>query len=130
MIVGVPAAFYDRVAKWVDPYLEHFAKRSPLGSSADIFRKAILSQDLQLWVHEGGKMVALTEVTLDAVHIVCCAGVDRNEWRDALDEAVQGFANSLGKKRIVATVRPGWFKYGKSKGYREAHRVMVRELSA
>lgn len=128
MIRGVPveqfAAVYDRVA----PFLDNFAERSPLGSTRADIERSILERDAQLWVIGDFQAVAITNVTPEAVHITHCAGERRQDWQEAFDEEMRAWARALGKKRVVATVRPGWARWGKTRGYKEAHRQMVVEV--
>lgn len=128
MIRGVTADDFPRVRGKVMPFLEHFADRSPLGGTAADLAAVILERDAQLWVIGDFQAVALTEVTPDAVHITHCAGERREDWQQAFDDEIRAWARALGKKRVVATVRPGWARWGKSRGYREAHRQMVVEV--
>lgn len=117
-------AVIDRV--W--PFLENFAERSPFGDTAEDYAASIRERDAQLWVIGDFQAVALTRVHREAVQITHCAGENREQWQEAFDDEIRQWAQALGKPRIVATVRPGWSRWGKSRGYRELHREMTLEL--
>lgn len=128
MIRGVQSHELSLVYDRVRPFLQHFADRSPFGQKRENIEAALLQRDAQLWVIGDFQAVAITEVTPDAVHITHCAGVKREDWQAAFDDEIRAWAKALGKKRVVATVRPGWARWGKTRGYREAHRQMVLEV--
>lgn len=126
---GVQSADFWTVADRVWPFLENFASRDVDGISAEEIATSIASAQRQLWVIGDFQAVCITAVTKDAVRIQMCAGVRRNEWQQAVDEAIRAWALALGKKRIVAMARPGWARFGKTQGYKERHRQMVLELT-
>ena len=88
----------------------------------------IIHRDRQVWNIHDFQALCMTSVDREVVNIDACAGVRRHEWQEELDETIRWWAKQLGKKRIIALVRPGWAKFGKTQGYREAHREMVVEL--
>jgi hypothetical protein len=124
----VPAAQYPEVRGAVYPFLEHFASRSLGRWTPEGLDAAILERDKQLWIIGDLQAVCLTSVGPEAVNIEACAGTNRREWQEALDDEIRAWAKALGKKRIIATVRPGWSRWGKTRGYRMAHAEMVLEV--
>ena len=129
MIRGIPAGDYtDDVRERVRPFLENFAKRDLDGTTVEDFELDILNQDMQLWIINDYQAVVMTRVTRNAVRIERCAGIRRHEWQDEIDSEMEAWGRALGKKYIIGTVRPGWYPYAKTKGYREAHRELVRGI--
>lgn len=128
MIRGVPAAIYGdhRGEAW--PYLLHFASRDLDGMTAHDLEMGIIARQRQLWSINDWQAVALTMLTDEAVRITHCAGRGRKDWQEAFDDEMQAWARALGKRRVVALVRPGWARFGKARGYREAHREMAIEV--
>lgn len=125
---GIPAAEYAAVRDKVLPFLEGFAARSFGRSTVASLEGDILAREMQVWAIGDFQAVCLTSVGPDSVNIHFCAGIRRHEWQEDLDNEIQAWARALGKKRVIATVRPGWAKWGKQRGYREAHREMVKEV--
>lgn len=128
MIEGIPAAIYPAYRDRIWPFLEGFEARDLDGVTAIDLDAEIRSRDRQVWSIKDFQAVCLTFLTDDAVRISHCAGVRRHEWQEALDDELQAWGRALGKKRIVALVRPGWARWGRTRGYREAHREMTRNL--
>ncbi len=128
MINGVPSSIYPTVRKSVIPFLENFADRSHGRWTVDGLEKSIMSGEKQCWSINTFQGVALTSIGVNEVNIEAAAGVRRSEWQDALDDEIREWARHLGKSRIIAKVRPGWSKFGKSKGYKLAHYEMILEL--
>ena len=130
IIEGVSASDFENHRGRVLPFLEEFAASSQGRVSADLLETGILEKTRQLWVIGTGRVqaVCLTSVGPDNVNIDFCAGVEREKWQVELDNTIKGWAKRLGKHYIIATVRPGWAKFGKSRGYKEKHREMVLEL--
>ena len=129
MITGILADEFKRFEAQIWPYLDGFAARDLDGSTAEGLARDILSRDRQMWAINDFQAFALTKVTSKAVRITHCAGERAEEWRDALDDEMRAWAQSMGKARVISLARPGWSKYAKSRGYREAHREMVLELN-
>lgn len=128
MIRGIPAAVYPEYRDRILPFLENFAKRDPCGTTVEELEAGIRSMDMQVWSINDFQAVCMTSVTNEAVRIDRCAGIRRHEWQAELDDELREWARAIGKKRIVAVVRPGWSKWGRTRGYREAHREMVIEV--
>lgn len=128
MISGVPASDYPLLRARVLPFLENFASRDLDGFTVTDFEADILSRERQVWSIRDFQALALTCLTPKAVRITHCAGVRRHEWQEAFDEEIRDWARSLGKVRVIGTVRPGWARFGKERGYREMHREMALEL--
>lgn len=128
MITGIRGDELPAVIDRVSPFLEHFAARDLKGETVEGLTQAIRERDMQLWVIGAFQAVALTQVTRDAVHITHCAGTRREDWQEAFDDHMRAWAKRLGKARVVATVRPGWARFGKARGYLETHREMAVEV--
>lgn len=128
MIVGIPAAQYLDHRESVLPFLENFARRSLGRWTVDQLEVDVMARDRQIWNINDFQAVGMTSVGAEAVNIEACSGVRRHEWQEEFDDTVKKWARSLGKKRIIATVRPGWARFGKARGYRETHREMTLEL--
>ncbi len=128
MINGVPSNVYPKVRKRVMPFLENFAKRSHGRWTVDGLESSIMNGEKQCWSANDFQAVILTSLGNDEVNIEAAAGVRRKEWQDAFDSEIKKWARHLGKSRIIAKVRPGWSKYGQTKGYKVAHYEMILEL--
>lgn len=128
MITGVLSTSFFAEEPHLRPFIENFAKRSLGRWTYEAYARAILGQEMQAWKIKDYQAVCLTTVGPEAVNIEACAGIRRHEWQEELDDTLKAWARSLGKKRIIATVRPGWSKFGRSRGYREVHREMALEL--
>lgn len=83
---------------------------------------------MQVFCINNFQALCLTAVSPEAVSIEACAGRDRIEWQDDLDDAIKGWARQEGKARVISMMRPGWVRHAKTRGYREGHREMVCEL--
>ena len=128
MIEGIPAAEYIKHRDEISPFLQGFARRSLGRWTPEQLEMDIIHRDRQVWNIHDFQALCMTSVDREVVNIDACAGVRRHEWQEELDETIRWWAKQLGKKRIIALVRPGWAKFGKTQGYREAHREMVVEL--
>ena len=128
MIRGIPADAYPQYRGQVLPFLANFAARDLDGETVADFERRILDRDAQVWCINEFQALALTALTRDAVRITHAAGVRRQDWQEAFDEEIRRWGRALGKKRVVAMVRPGWARWGRTRGYREAHREMRIEL--
>ena len=89
----------------------------------------IMSEHMQVYVVDDFKAVCLTTVHPDHIEINCCAGEDRTDWQDDLEAHIAEWARITGKERVIMIARPGWAKWAKGKGYRQAHVELVRELN-
>lgn len=128
MIRGITADMYPEFRAAILPFLEGFAKRSLGRWTWGGLEREILERRSQVWSIRDFQALCLTSLGPESVNIDFCAGVRRHEWQEALDDELQAWARALGKKRIIALVRPGWSKWGRTRGYREAHREMVIEV--
>lgn len=128
MIAGILADHYLEHREQLEPFLRGFAKRSLGRWTYESLEMDIIRRDRQVWNIHDFQAVGMTSVGPEAVNIDAASGVRRHEWQEEFDETVRKWARSLGKKRIIATVRPGWARFGKARGYREAHREMTLEL--
>lgn len=128
MVEGIQSYRFPEFRDRIRPFLENFAARDLDGFTADDLERDILNRNIQVWSIKDFQALALTSVTPNAVRIGHCAGVRRHEWQEAFDDEMRAWAKALGKKRIVATVRPGWAKWGRLRGYREKHREMCLEI--
>lgn len=123
-MIGVPVSEIDRS---VMPWLEHFASRSHGTMTAGDLYNDLMNEERQLWVCGDWQAVVLTSVQDNAVSIDCCAGDRREEWQDMVDMVVTAWARTLGKRWVRSVARPGWARYARARGYREAHREFVKE---
>lgn len=128
MVSGIPAFDFYKHRDRILPFLANFAARDLDGTDVAEFEREILDRKRQVWSINDFQALALTCLTDEAVRITHCAGVRRHEWQEEYDEEMRRWAHALGKKRIIATVRPGWSKWGRTRGYRERHREMVLEV--
>lgn len=128
MIVGVPAHDLLQHMDSLRPFLENFAKRSLGRWTVDGLTRAILQREKQVWNIRDWQAACLTSLSEENVNIEAAAGIRRHEWQAELDNELRAWGRALGKKRVIALVRPGWAKFGKAQGYREAHREMVVEI--
>lgn len=128
MILGIPSWEYIEHRDKITPFLQGFARRSLGRWTAEHLEMDIIRAARQVWNINDFQALAMTSVGPEAVNIEACAGVRRHEWQEELDETIRYWARELGKKRIIALVRPGWARFGRAQGYREAHREMVLEL--
>lgn len=128
MINGVTSWVYPSMRDRVIPFLENFAKRSHGRWTVEQLETDIMSKRKQCWSIKDFQAVCLTSLGREEVNIEACAGTRRHEWQDALDAELREWARALGKKRVIAKVRPGWSKFGKKQGYKTAHYEMILEL--
>lgn len=126
--MGIPAVELPTYWDNLQPFFENFAHRSLGRWTVKSLISDVESRERQVWSIRDFQAVCLTSVSPESVNIDACAGIRRHEWQEELDDTLRDWARSLGKKRIIALVRPGWSKFGKKQGYREAHREMVLEL--
>lgn len=128
MIAGIPARDYIANKARILPFLQGFVDRSSGKWTLFDVERDILESNRQVWSINDFQALGMTSVGPETVHIDACAGVRRHEWQEEFDEVIRDWARALGKKRIIANVRPGWARWGKTRGYREAHREMILEL--
>lgn len=126
IVEGVPCGEVDFPK--IEDFLENFARRSLGRWTVESLMQSILGREKQVWKINDYQALCLTSVGHESVNIEACAGIRRHEWQGALDDELRRWARALGKKRIIALVRPGWAKFGKAQGYKEAHREMVLDL--
>jgi hypothetical protein len=125
-LIGVPAPDIDWRLLW--PWLEGFAERSHGTTTADALAHEIDNQLRQLWVCGDWQAVVLTSVHPDAIKIDFCAGTERGDWQQSIDETVCAWARATGKRWVLSLARPGWTKYARERGYRETHREFAKEI--
>lgn len=125
---GIPADHWDNYAERVRPFLQHFAARSHGRWDASRLEGDILKRERQIWVFGDFQMCLMTHVEPEGIYLDACAGRQRGDWVDAVDEAMRDWAQKLGKKRIFSLCRPGWAREAKKRGFREIHREMVLEI--
>lgn len=128
MISGIPALEYMQHRENVLPFLQGFEDRSLGRWSIPEMERGILNRERQVWNICDFQALGMTSVGPESVNIDACAGIRRHEWQEEFDEVLRAWARRLGKKRIIAHVRPGWARWGKTRGYRETHREMTLEL--
>jgi len=128
VIRGIPAYEYMNYRDEIAPFLRNFAQRSLGRWTFEGLEMDILKRDRQIWCIKDFQALGMTSVGIETVNIDACAGLRRHEWKEAFDDAIRAWAGQLGKKRIIALVRPGWSRWGKTRGYRETHREMVLEI--
>jgi hypothetical protein len=128
MIEGITAAEYINHRDKIAPFLQGFARRSLGRWTPEQLEMDIIHRDKQVWSIHDFQALCLTSVGPEAVNVLAASGVRRHEWQDELDDILRHWARQLGKRRIIALVRPGWSRFGRARGYREAHREMVLEL--
>lgn len=128
MINGIPAAQYLDYREKVLPFLSKFAELSLGRATVESLEAAIGRRERQVWAINEFQAVCVTSLSPESVNIDFAAGVRRHEWQQELDEEMRKWARALGKKRVIAHVRPGWSKWGNSRGYKEAYREMVLEI--
>lgn len=121
------ADFY-RVKDKVRGYLENIASRDLNGVTADEIEMDIMNRKSQLWVINDFQAICLTTVTRDAVRVEAAVGSQRRKWQAELDDHLKEWARALGKKRVIGLVRPGWYKWAKTQGYRLVHSEIAIEV--
>lgn len=126
MIRGVQDPDPEKERVW--PFLENFEERSHERWTADGLWQKIKEQKMQLWVIDDYEAVFLTSVGEKCVEIEACAGSDWPKWIDRMDNEMRAWARHLGKSRIISKARPGWYRYAKTRGYKQAHIELVLEL--
>lgn len=135
MIRPVPA---EQLPQWwpvLAPYFEDFAERSDGRITVQGLLDGVRDRERQAyvwWTGEGVGMCALTRLAQYpgglAVHVDHCAGLHADQWREAFDEHLRQWAEAIGASRIISMARPGWSRWAKQRGYREAHREMILEV--
>ena len=128
MIRGILSTDFMSVREKVRPFIENIASRDLDGTTADEIEKDILQRNSQLWVINDFQAICLTHVTREAVRVEAAVGTNRRAWQSELDEHLREWAKRLGKKRVVGLVRPGWYKWAKTQGYRLVHSQLAIEV--
>ena len=128
MIKGVLAYQIPEQLSEIRSFLDKFEKISHGRVSSDLLLKDLLMRDRQLWVINDYQAVCLTSVQHDTVCIDFCAGVRAKEWQGELENKIREWGRKLGKKKVVATGRKGWEKFGNTRGFKEVGRVYVSEI--
>lgn len=128
MITGIPSKHFPDVRSRVRPFIENIASRDLDGTLPEEIEAEIESATRQLWVINDFQAICLTRVTREAVRIEAATGTRRKEWQEELDEKMVEWARALGKKRVVGLVRPGWYKWAKTRGYRLVHSQLAIEV--
>lgn len=128
MIWGMNARDVPLYAGKLAPFLLNFAEHSHARSTAIQLLEAVMREEMQVYVVDDFKAVCLTSVHPEHIEINCCAGVDREDWQDALEAHIAEWAAHLGKKRMIMITRPGWSKWARTRGYKTAHVELVKEL--
>lgn len=128
----MPVAPED-AAQWRDPLAWHFASfcRGGQWTPDDLWRD-VETMQRQLWVAYDGEVKAavLTSVADDlpqTLVVTHAAGRDRASWLHLWAD-LEGFARSIGCKRIEAVARRGWERDLKGLGLRATHTVMEKAL--
>ena len=129
MIWGIRAADVPAYAERLAPFLLNFAEHSHKRATALQLLDQIMSEHMQVYVVDDFKAVCLTTVHPDHIEINCCAGEDRTDWQDDLEAHIAEWAKATGKERVIMIARPGWAKWAKTRGYRQAHVELVKEVS-
>lgn len=128
MIEGVALGDFDKVRDSVRGYLEGVAARDLDGATVDDIERDIITGRSQLWLINEGQAICLTCITKEAVRVEAAVGSKRREWQEELDDHLKNWAKALGKKRVVGLVRPGWYKWAKTQGYRLVHSQIAIEV--
>ncbi len=129
MIWGVLASDVPAYAERLAPFLLNFAEHSHKRATALQLLDQIMSEHMQVYVVDDFKAVCLTTVHPQHIEINCCAGEDRTDWQDDLEAHIAEWARITGKERVIMIARPGWAKWAKTRGYRQAHVELVKEVS-
>ena len=129
MIWGIHARDIPAYAERLAPFLLDFAAHSHARTTALQLLDAIMAEEMQTYVADDFKAVCLTTVHPEHIEINCCAGEDRTDWQDDLEAHITEWAKAMGKDRVIMIARPGWSKWAKTRGYRQAHVEMVKEVS-
>lgn len=129
MIWGMLASDVPAYAERLAPFLLNFAEHSHKRATALQLLDQIMSEHMQVYVADDFKAVCLTTVHPGHIEINCCAGEDRTDWQDDLEAHIAEWAKATGKERVIMIARPGWAKWAKTRGYRQAHVELVKEVS-
>lgn len=127
-VEGIQSARIPAEMSNIWPFLENFAARSHERLTAKGLLDACLARDKQVWKIGDWQGLCLTSVGQNEVNIEACAGIRRHEWQADLADEIEAWARALGKKRVFAKTRPGWAKFGKTRGYKEIHREFMIEV--
>lgn len=129
MIWGILSRDVPHYSDRLLPFFQNFADRSHSRWSVEDIAEEISAQSVQVWICGEFEAVCLTRVWPDAVSIVACAGSERGDWCEELEQTIRAWAKSLGKRHLLIDGRPGWSRWLKTIGYQEAHREMVVDLN-
>ena len=134
-LVPIPQSDIEGTAPVWFPFLEQIAERT--GATEDQLAEEIFQGRVIIclaWEEEQKQAKALAGLQLEqswagnlVCHVIWCTGEDRSLWFDLLDQ-IEGYAASLGCKRVKATCREGWKKPLQAKSYRQTHIVMEKDL--
>ncbi|NJM13957.1 MAG: hypothetical protein HC889_20825 [Synechococcaceae cyanobacterium SM1_2_3] len=128
MIWGIAPEDIPAYSGRLAPFLLNFSDRSLKRATAVELLECAMDGTMQIYVADDFKAVCMTSVHPEHVEINCCSGEDREDWQDDLEAHIAEWAMFLGKKRVIMIARPGWQKWAKTKGYRQTHVELAREL--
>lgn len=134
-IVGLPPDTIFDVFPLIRGYFESFAKRTRGEVTAVGLARDVASGSKQCWIarDDDVKACALTRIwdgDVRVVEIVYCAGADREGWQSEMVDKIAEWAEEIGAQRLRTINRPGWAAFLRSKGLRETHRVMERDIGS
>jgi len=129
-IVGLPPDRIFEVYLGVREYFESFAERSRGETTAAQLAFDVAQGKQQCWIIniDGIRGCALTRFDGKVVEITHCSGSAREEWQDALVSEIEAWAKHVKAFRVRTINRPGWTPFLKTRGYRETHRIMERDI--
>lgn len=129
----VIAVKHDETRHWIDRldwHFREFEKNEVLSAPqlwADIREK---QRQLFVVVDQEVKAVVLTRIADDEAQscvVTHAAGYDRPSWQH-LWRVLEGWAASIGCKRIEAITRPGWERILKDFQMKKTHVVLEKDL--
>lgn len=127
-IRSVPASQFPHVYPLIARFFASFVERAHGGLMPGHLETEVLAGRAQVLVAVDGEQVracALTSIAPNkAITVHYCAGEGREDWQDALMDAIEAQGVT-----VEVTCRPGWVRMLKKRGYRETHRVMERRAN-
>ncbi len=123
---------------YILPQVEQYIRAAhdrPCDETADTVIQDLFTGDALLWVaHNGAGIKAAAVIRLLVVpnkrkicHIVCCGGVDMDEWIDCLSD-IEKFARKNRCAVVRVSGRPGWKYKLKPRGYKEPFIFLDKDL--
>jgi hypothetical protein len=132
IILIPPTAIFDLYPLLAE-YFDKFADRATDGTTAHGLALDVANTVQQCWVVREEKILAVALTKLERGSILTavlthCTGTEREKWQDLLGDELEAWAGAVGAARFKAICRGGWSPFLKSRGMRETHRILEKNI--